>query len=111
MTGCGQFAALIVTMFWIIRMERQGMAFSKCGMAVGDMANRSEDHLLYCPYETASYPQKIVCEGPVPGSSVHLWFDSHASLLAYKKQYCRRKECSQCPIAAVLNKKWGLETT
>jgi hypothetical protein len=78
-------------------------------MAVDGMANKSEDHLLYCPYEATSYPQKIVCEGPVQGSSVHLWFDSHASLLAYKKQFCRTKNCNKCPIAEVLNKKWGVQ--
>ena len=73
------------------------------------MANKSADHLLYCPYEKASYPQKIVCEGPVAASSVHLWFESHEQLINYKNRFCRGRQCNQCPIAAVLNKKWGFE--
>lgn len=73
------------------------------------MANKSNDHLLYCPYEKRSYPQKIVCEGPVPGSSVHIWFDTHQQLINYKNQFCRRRECNLCPVAAVLNKKWNTE--
>lgn len=83
------------------------MAYKSPGTGVVVMANRTDDHLLYCPYETASYPQKIVCEGPVPGSSVHLWFKSHKQMIAYKNRYCRRRECNLCPIAAVINQKWN----
>ena len=83
------------------------MGSSWNGMVVAVMGDsKTNDHLLYCPYETASYSQKIVCEGPVPGSAVHLRFNTHKQLLDYKNQYCRRRNCDKCPIAAVLNKKW-----
>lgn len=73
------------------------------------MSYKTGDHLLYCPYEKSSYSQKIVCEGPIMGSSLHLCFASHADLIAYKNRFCRSRNCNLCPIAASLNKKWDYE--
>ena len=108
MTVHGLCGASIAIGWRRILEESAGMAYKMCGMVVGVMPNKTEDHLLYCPYEHESFSTKIVCEGPVPGTTVHICFMNHQQLLEYKSRFCRRKECNLCPIATVLNKKWGV---
>lgn len=71
------------------------------------MANRNEDHLVQCPYYKTNTSQVIYCEGLEDGMAIHMAFATHDQLIDYKGRYCRRRCWEQCPLAAMLNRKWG----
>ena len=73
------------------------------------MANKNEDHLVQCPYYKTNTSQVIYCEGLEDGMAVHLAFATHAQLIDYKSRYCRRGHYSKCPLATMLNRKWGYD--
>lgn len=73
------------------------------------MAYKDEDHLVQCPYYKHDTSQVIFCEGLEDGMVIHLAFDTHPRLINYKGRYCRRTHYSHCPVAEILNKKWGYE--
>lgn len=73
------------------------------------MANKHEDHLVQCPYYKTNTSQVVFCEGLEDGMVVHLAFAKHDQLVNYKSRYCRRNCWSQCPLATMLNRKWGYD--
>ena len=81
-------------------------AMTKGAMIV---ANKQEDHLVQCPYYKTHTSQVIYCEGLEDGMAIHLAFATHAQLIDYKGRFCRRLCYSQCPLAKILNQKWGYE--
>lgn len=74
------------------------------------MANKNEDHLVQCPYYKTNTSQVVYCEGLEEGMAVHLAFATHAQLVNYKGRFCRRSCYSQCPLAKMLNQKWGYDS-
>ena len=73
------------------------------------MANKHEDHLVQCPYYKTNTSQVIYCEGLEDGMVLHLAFATHAQLIDYKGRFCRRSCYNECPIASLLNRKWGYD--
>ena len=73
------------------------------------MANKHEDHLVQCPYYKTNTSQVIYCEGLEDGMVLHLAFATHAQLIDYKGRFCRRNCYKQCPLAKILNQKWGYD--
>lgn len=73
------------------------------------MSNKYEDHLVQCPYYKTNNSQVLYCEGLEDGMAIHMAFASHGQLIDYKSRYCRRRCWSQCPLAAMLNRKWGYD--
>lgn len=73
------------------------------------MANKQEDHLVQCPYYKTHTSQVIYCEGLEDGMAIHMAFASHAQLVDYKGRYCRRDYYGKCPLAKMLNQKWGYD--
>ena len=73
------------------------------------MANKHEDHLVQCPYYKTNTSQVVYCEGLEDGMAIHMAFASHAQLIDYKGRYCRRNCYNQCPLAKILNQKWGYD--
>jgi len=71
------------------------------------MANKYEDHLIQCPYYKTNTSQVLYCEGFEDGMAVHLAFSTHTQLLDYKGRFCRRKCYLECPLAKILNQKYG----
>lgn len=58
-----------------------------------------------CPYYRCEERQVIHCEGPLPGTSLHLAFNSPRRLKLHKGAYC--DGCFDgCIIAKTLNAKW-----
>ena len=70
------------------------------------MANKSEDHLVKCPYYKTNDRQVIYCEGFENGMAVHLAFATHNHLVDYKDMFCRKYCYSQCELAKILDQKW-----
>lgn len=75
-----------------------------------EMSNKNEDHLVQCPYYKTNTSQVLYCEGLEDGMAVHLAFATHAQLIDYKGRFCRRDCYNKCPLAKILNQKWGYET-
>lgn len=73
------------------------------------MANKHEDHLVQCPYYKTNTSQVVYCEGLEDGMVLHLAFATHSQLIDYKGRFCRRSYYSQCPVAGLLNRKWGYD--
>ena len=73
------------------------------------MANKNEDHLVQCPYYKTNTSQVMYCEGLEDGMAVHLAFATHSQLIDYKGRFCRRSCWGKCPLAKILNQKWGYE--
>ena len=73
------------------------------------MANKHEDHLVQCPYYKTHTSQVIYCEGLEDGMAIHMAFATHAQLIDYKSRFCRRSYYGQCPLAKILNQKWGYD--
>lgn len=73
------------------------------------MANKYEDHLVKCPYYKTNASQVIHCEGLEEGMAMHMAFAKRSQLIDYKGRYCRRHGWANCPLAKVLNQKWGYE--
>ena len=73
------------------------------------MANKSEDHLVQCPYYKTNNSQVVFCEGLEDGMAIHLAFATHAQLVDFKGRFCRRLCWWQCPLAKMLNQKWGYD--
>lgn len=70
------------------------------------LANKSEDHLVKCPYYKTNTSQVIYCEGLEEGMAIHMAFASHAQLIDFKGRYCRRMEYGSCPLARILEAKY-----
>lgn len=66
---------------------------------------------MKCPFyirEEPRYGIRIVCEGPVDGTTGHLMFPSLELMSQHKEQYCNR--CyNDCPVARMLNQKHEYE--
>ena len=90
-------------------MTRKGQKNSVMTKGAIIMANKQEDHLVQCPYYKTNTSQVIYCEGLEDGMAIHLAFATHAQLIDYKGRFCRRLCYSQCPLAKILNQKWGYE--
>ena len=73
------------------------------------MAYKDEDHLVKCPYYKHDTSQVIFCEGLEDGMVLHLAFDTHPRLINYKGRYCRSENYRNCPLAKLLNHKWGYD--
>lgn len=73
------------------------------------MANKNEDHLVQCPYYKTNNSQVIYCEGLEDGMAIHMAFATHQQLIDYKGRFCRRVCWGRCPLAKILNQKWGYE--
>ena len=73
------------------------------------MANKHEDHLVQCPYYKTNTSQVVFCEGLEEGMAIHMAFASHTQLVDYKGRFCRRSCYNQCPLAKILNQKWGYD--
>ena len=73
------------------------------------MSNKQEDHLVQCPYYKTHTSQVIYCEGLEDGMAIHMAFATHPQLINYKGRFCRRNTYNQCPLAKLLNQKWGYE--
>ena len=73
------------------------------------MANKQEDHLVQCPYYKTHTSQMIYCEGLEDGMAIHLAFATHPQLINYKGRFCRRSTYNDCPLARMLNQKWGYD--
>lgn len=70
------------------------------------MANKSEDHLVRCPFYKTNTSQVIYCEGLEDGMAIHMAFASHAQLVDYKSRFCRRMGYDTCPLARILEDKY-----
>lgn len=70
------------------------------------MANKSEDHLVKCPYYKTNTRQVIFCEGFEDGMAVHMAFASHNQLIDYKNRFCRRYDWTSCPLAQKQNERY-----
>lgn len=73
------------------------------------MPYKDEDHLVQCPYYKHDTSQVIYCEGLEDGMVLHLAFATHPQLINYKGRFCRRQCWGRCPLAKVLNQKWGYD--
>lgn len=73
------------------------------------MANKHEDHTVQCPYYKTNNPSVIYCEGVEDGMLTHMAFATRDLLVSYKDRYCRRKCWGHCPLASMLNRKWGYD--
>lgn len=73
------------------------------------MANKSEDHLIQCPYYRKNTGQILFCEGLEDGMTLHLAFDTHAHMIRFKGRFCRKDSYADCPIAGCLDRKWGYD--
>ena len=61
-----------------------------------------------CPYYKREERQMVYCEGVDDESVIHLAFPLAKQLKEHKKKHC--EGCWYgCPIAGMLNKKWGYE--
>lgn len=64
-----------------------------------------------CPYyrrEERKQEKKIVCEGCVDNTSIHQIFVSVLELKQHKDRYCMC-DYNKCPIAQMLNQKYGYD--
>ena len=73
------------------------------------MSNKHEDHTVQCPYYKTNNSTVIYCEGVEDGMVTHMAFARRDLLIQYKDKYCRRKCWGQCPLASLLNRKWGYD--
>ncbi len=78
-------------------------------IGVSNVANKNEDHLVQCPYYKTNTSQVVFCEGLEDGMAIHLAFATHPQLINYKGRYCRTTCWGRCPLAKILNQKWGYD--
>lgn len=55
-----------------------------------------------CPFYRHESRQVIYCEGIKDGNVIHLAFANPSESIAYKKQYCRCGDHTNCPIGQML---------
>jgi len=60
-----------------------------------------QSSLALCPFYDSETPQKIICEGLVKCSRIHLTFGTRQSAIEYKKEYCY-DDYGLCKIAQAL---------
>ena len=71
------------------------------------MVKKDEDYLVKCPYYKHDTSHMVYCEGLEDGMVIHMAFATHTQLLDYKKRFCRKDCWQNCPVAKMLNQKWG----
>ena len=67
------------------------------------------DSYVRCPYYRRDETRGVRCEGVEKDSALHLNFVKDASLLRYKKRYCRSRWC-RCRIARMLSRMYGFDS-
>lgn len=55
-----------------------------------------------CPFYKHENRNVIYCEGVNDGTVLHMAFANPSECLAYKKEYCRSNNCTQCLISKML---------
>lgn len=72
------------------------------------MSKHSYSKNVLCPFYKYEGQQLIYCEGVVPGSALHLAFDTKGRHKAYRETYC--ENCyKKCMITQMLNRKYDYE--
>ena len=62
--------------------------------------------MVICPFYKGEYRQEIFCEGLVKDSNIHQGFANPGLRTEHKQKYCET-EYQSCPIAQMLENKWG----
>lgn len=87
------------------------MELSPNGKTFFIMAKSIVSVYVRCPYykrEERKKQIKIVCEGTTEENSIHLMFESVDALKRNEDQLCK-KDYNLCPIAQMLNRKYGYD--
>ena len=71
------------------------------------MATISEDYMVQCPFYKTNTSQVLYCEGLEDGMAIHLAFATRSQLNSYKMRYCRKIGYCACPLARILEEKYG----
>lgn len=58
-----------------------------------------------CPFYKSDEPQKIYCEGVIPGTSIHLAFESRSEMTLYRREYCERA-FAECRVYQMCDDKY-----
>lgn len=61
---------------------------------------------VFCPFYKKEEPVNLRCEGPIKNTKLILQFPNKAEKEAYQKKYCSCKNCSECEIYKMLDKKY-----
>ena len=69
-------------------------------------SKRRESRCAKCPFYDCEEAQKVICEGVVVNSGIHLCFETPSSQKDYKKEHCYNSYES-CLIYQALCKKYG----
>ena len=61
-----------------------------------------------CPFYKCENSQSIHCEGISEENTIHMIFYPARAKNSYRKRVCE-KDYTKCPIAGMLNQKYGVE--
>ena len=74
------------------------------------MPGATQNANVLCPfYGTDNHSQEVHCESPWEQMDyVGVGFQSKAAKKKYQWHFCMKKNWNECPIAKLLNEKWGV---
>lgn len=70
------------------------------------MSKRYVSDVVKCPWYKCEDRQRIFCEGPMPGSSIHVAFSTPESRRDYERALCKTMDYAKCIVAQGHGKQW-----
>ena len=61
---------------------------------------------IFCPFYKKEDPVSVKCEGPIDGTRLVLQFENKTEREEYQKEFCSNKNCKECEIYKMLDKKY-----